>query len=206
MIKLHHAPETRSVRIAWLMEELGLPYEVELYKLGDKAMRAPDYLAVSPMGRVPAIEDGDVTMFESGAIAEYLIEKHGQGRMRPDMASPDYASYLQWMHYAEGMIMPQINVIVVETILLPPERRNDTNVARAKKLLNMSLGPVEAALEGKDYLAGEFGGADMMTGHATIVSAKLGGADLSEKPNIAAYIERLEARPALQKARAIGSE
>ena len=198
-MKIHHAPNTRSVRAIWLMEELGLPYDVEKYKLGDPAMRSPDYLKVHPMGRVPALEDGDVTIFESGAIVEYVLSRHGGGRMRPSPNSADYPSYLQWLHYAEGMIMPPVNTIVVETILLPPERRNDDNVNRATKLLSRMLQAVDAHMEGREYIAGEFSGADIMTGHACTVSKHL-GADVSDKPNVEAYIERCNARPALQKA------
>ena len=198
-MKIHHASNTRSVRAIWLMEELGLPYDVEKYKLGDPAMRSPDYLKVHPMGRVPALEDGDVTIFESGAIVEYVLSRHGGGRMRPSTDSADFPLYLQWLHYAEGMIMPPVNTIVVETILLPPERRNDENVNRATKLLSRMLQAVDAHMEGREYIAGEFSGADIMTGHACTVSKRL-GADVSDKPNVEAYIERCNARPALQKA------
>ena len=198
-MKIHHAPNTRSVRAIWLMEELGLPYEIEMYKLGDPSMRAPDYLKVHPMGRVPALEDGDVTVFESGAIVEYVLARHGGGRLRPETDSPEFPNYLQWLHYAEGMIMPPVNTIVVETILLPPERRNDENVKRATKLLGRMLSAVDAHMEGREYLAGEFSGADIMTGHACTVSRRL-GADVSDKPNVEAYIERCNGRPALQRA------
>ena len=198
-MKIHHAPNTRSVRAIWLMEELGLSYDVEKYKLGDPAMRSPDYLKVHPMGRVPALEDGDVTIFESGAIVEYVLSRHGGGRMRPSTDSADFPLYLQWLHYAEGMIMPPVNTIVVETILLPPERRNDDNVNRATKLLSRMLQAVDAHMESRVYIAGEFSGADIMTGHACTVAKRL-GADVSDKPNVEAYIERCNARPALQKA------
>lgn len=202
-MKLHHAPNTRSVRIVWLLEELGLPYEVELYKLGDPAMRAPDYLKVHPMGRVPTLEDGDVTIFESGAIVEYILARHGGGRLRPAVEAPEFPTYLQWLHYAEGMIMPPVNTIVVETILLPPERRNEANAARARKLLGRMLSAVDQHLAGREYLAGEFSGADIMTGHACTVARRL-GADTSDMPNVEAYIERCNARPALKKAWAVG--
>jgi len=202
MMKIHHAPNTRSVRAVWLLEELGIPYELEMHKLGDPAMRSPEYRKVHPMGRVPALEDGDVTIFESGAIVEYVLARHGDGRMRPAVDAPEFPAYLQWLHYAEGMIMPPVNIIVVETILLPPERRNDANVARATKLLGQMLSAVDAQMEGREYLAGEFSGADIMTGHACTVSRRL-GADVSDKPNVEAYIERCNARPALQKAWAV---
>ena len=198
-MKIHHAPNSRSVRALWLFNELGLPYELEIYPLGDKSMRTPEYLRVHPLGRVPALEDGDLTIFESGAIVQYVLDKYGEGAMVPTSGSTDYPTYLQWLHYAEGMIMPQINIIVVETIFLPEERRNQTNVDRATKLLTRMLTAVDVHLQDREFLAGEFSGADIMTGHACIVSGRL-GADISDKPNVAAYIDRLEARPALQKA------
>jgi glutathione S-transferase len=195
-MKIYHAPNTRSVRIVWLFEELGLPYDIERFKLGDPRMRAPEYLRVHPMGRVPALVDGDTTLVESGAIVEYVLAKYGNGRLVPAVSSPDFARYLQWLHYAEGMIMPPVNSIVVETILLPPERRNQINVDRAAKLLSRMLTAVDAGLQGREFLAGEFSGADIMTGHACTVARRL-GADVSDKPNVAAYIERLNARPAM---------
>jgi len=198
-MKIHHAPNSRSVRALWLFNELDLPYELEIYPLGDKSMRTPEYLKVHPLGRVPALEDGDLTIFESGAIVQYVLDKYGDGTMVPAASSPDYPTYLQWLHYAEGMIMPQVNIIVVETIFLPEERRNQINVDRATKLLTRMLTAVDMHLQDREFLAGEFSGADIMTGHACIVSGRL-GADISDKPNIAAYIDRLEARPALQKA------
>jgi glutathione S-transferase len=198
-MKIFHAPNTRSVRIVWLLEELGLPYELEKLKLGDPAMRSPEYAKVHPMGRVPALQDGATTIFESGAIVEYVLARYGKGRMVPQIASPDFPQYLQWLHYAEGMIMPPVNTIVVETILLPPERRNQVNVDRATKLLSRMLSAVDAHLAGREFLAGGFSGADIMTGHACTVARRL-GADISDKPDVAAYIDRLNARPALQRA------
>jgi glutathione S-transferase len=198
-MKIFHAPNTRSVRVIWLFEELGLPYELERFTLGDPAMRTPEYRRVHPMGRVPALQDGDVTIYESGAIVQYVLARYGNGRLAPEVSSPEFPTYLQWLHYAEGMLMPQVNVIVVETRFLPPEKRSPENLARATKLLTRMLEPVDAALAGREYLAGEFSGADIMTGQACVVAARL-GADLSDKPNVAAYVERLKARPALQKA------
>ena len=198
-MKIHHAPNSRSVRALWLFNELNLPYELEVYPLGDKSMRTPEYLKVHPMGRVPALEDGELTIFESGAIVQYVLEKYGNGKMLPTTSSPNYPNYLQWLHYAEGMIMPQINIIVVETIFLPQERRSQTNVDRATKLLTRMLTTIDLHMQDREFLAGEFSGADIMTGHACIVSGRL-GADISDKPNVSAYIERLEARPALKTA------
>lgn len=198
-MKIYHAPETRSTRIIWLFEELGLPYELETFQLGSPDMRTEDYRKVHPMGRVPALDDGEVTIFESGAIVEYVLAKYGDGALVPDQDTPDFAEYLQWLHYAEGMLMPQVNIIVVEKFFLSEERRNQVNIDRATKLLTRMLGAIEQRLADRDCLAGEFSGADIMSGHATIVAARL-GADISDRPNVAAYIERLKARPALQAA------
>ena len=198
-MKIYYAPNTRAVRIVWLFEELGLPYELERFKLGDPGMRAPEYLKVNPMGRVPTLLDGDLTMSESGAIVQYVLARYGNGRLVPTLTSQDFGPYLQWLHYAEGMLMPPVNTIVVETKLLPPERRNQGNADRALKLLTRMLVPVNTHLEGREFVAGEFSGADIMTGHACTVAATL-GADVSDKPHLAAYIARINARPALKRA------
>ena len=198
-MRIHHAPNSRSVRVLWLFNELELPYETRIYPLGDKSMRTPEYLKIHPMGRVPTLEDVGVTIFESGAIVQYVLEKYGKGRMVPKTSSNNFSIYLQWLHYAEGMIMPPVNTIVVETVFLSEERRNQVNVDRATKMVTRMLAAIEKHLEGRKYLAGDFSGADIMTGHACIVAARLGG-DLSDKPNVDAYIARLEERPALQKA------
>ena len=197
-MKIYFAPNSRAVRVAWLFEELGLPYELEVFKLGEKRMREPDYKKVHPMGRVPALEDGDVTIFESGAIIQYVLAKYGEGRLVPDVNSPAFPDYLQWFHYAEGMLMPPVNTLVVELLFLPEEKRSQTNIDRATKLLNRMLAPVDERLADRDYLAGEFTAADIITGHACIVSSRRAG-DISGMPNLQAYLERIQERPALKK-------
>ena len=201
-MKLYFAPGSRAVRIAWLLEELGLDYELERFELGGAAMRTPDYRSVHPMGRVPALQDGDTTLFESGAIVQYILARHGGGRLLPPVESPEFPQYLQWLHYCEGMIMPPMNMIVVETILLLPDRRSEVHAKRAVKLLGQMLTAVDQHMEGREYLAGAFSGADIMTGHAVVMADRF-GADLSDKPALRAYVQRLLARPALQKALAL---
>ena len=199
-MKIHHAPNTRSVRTVWLFEELGLPYDIQFHKLGDPEMRSPEYRKIHPMGRVPALEDGDVTILESGAIVEYVLSKYGEGRMRPTPDSANFAGYLQWLHYAEGMIMPPMNTLVVETILLPPERRTEINVKRSTKLLGQMLTAVNTQLSDKAFLVGsEISAADFMTGHAVITSRRL-GIDMSAMPNLKSYAERLSSRQAFVRA------
>ena len=166
IMKLYFAPNSRAVRIAWLLEELGLKYDVEKYKVGDRALRTPEYYRIHPMGRIPVLEDGETRIYESGAIVQYLLARHGDGKFVPDVNDPSFPEYLQWLHYAEGSIMGQVNILVVETILLPPEKRNDVNVNRALKLLRVALGNVDNRLQDREYLTGTFTGADIMTGHA----------------------------------------
>ncbi len=193
-MKVYFAPQSRAVRTVWLLEEIGQPYELEKFALGQKEMRAPDYTAINPNGRVPTLIDGDVTITESTAIAQYLAAKYAPA-MAPRPEARNFAEYLQWLHYAEGMIMPPINNYVVETVLLPPERRNDEIAMRALKLLNRTLAAAERHMEGREFLAGEFTIADTITGHAVIMSRRL-DAEFENLPNLSAYADRLEARPA----------
>ena len=198
-MKLYYARNSRAVRVAWLLEELNIEYEIQKFDLGSKEMRSPDYLEIHPMGRVPTLADGPVKIFESGAIIQYILEKYKNNSLVPSFEDQEFSNYLQWFHYAEGMIMPPMNIIVVETILLPPERRTEVNVKRATKLLNQMLIDVDAHMNNRDYLAGTFSAADLMTGHAVIMADRL-GADISDKPNLLTYIARLTERTAFQKA------
>jgi glutathione S-transferase len=199
MLKLHHAPNSRSVRIVWLLEELGLPYALERYTLAGADMRTPEFRALNPMGRVPILEDGDVMLNESGAITEYVLSRHAPGQLRPDAQDAEYPAYLQWLHFSEGMLMPPVNSYMVETFFLPPERQSEEHAKRAKKLMGRMLGAVEAGLDGRDWLAGAFSGADIMTGSA-VVSVLNIGVPADELPRVQAYAERIKARPAFQAA------
>jgi len=199
MLKLHFAPNSRAVRTLWLLEELGLEYELNRMDFHPKDLKSDAHRARHPLGRIPVLEDGDITLWESGAIAEYILERHKNGGLKPAPTSPNYPKYLQWFHYCEGMVMPPINTIVVHTILLPPERRDETVLAQAQRLLARTVQPVEEDMVGKEYLAGEFSAADTMLGHAIMMSQRMGIVN-DDHPNLTAYIQRLKARPALQKA------
>ena len=199
-MKVYYAPGSRAVRTVWLLEEIGQTYELARFTLGQKEMRGPEYIKINPNGRVPTLIDGDVTISESTAIAQYLGAKYAP-ELTPGPDAPNFAMYLQWLHYAEGMIMPPINNYVVETILLAPERRNEEIAARSLRLLNRTLRPAEAHMEGREFIAGDFNVADTITGHAVIMSRRL-GADFSNCPNLSAYADRLEARAAFKAAEA----
>ena len=197
-MKVYFAPQSRAVRTVWLLEEIGLNYELERFTLGQKEMRGPEYAKVNPNGRVPTLIDDDVTISESTAIAQYLGAKYAP-ELTAGPEDQNFAMYLQWLLYAEGMIMPPINNYVVETILLSPERRNDEIAARSMKLLNRTLGAVESHMEDREFIAGNFNICDTITGHSVIISRRL-GADFSNLPNLSAYADRLEGRAAFQAA------
>jgi glutathione S-transferase len=197
MLKLHHAPNSRAGRIVWLLEELGLDYQINKMAFNPADLKSEQHRARHPLGRVPVLEDGDITIYESGAIVEYLIARHSDGGLKPAVDSAQFPEYLQWFHYCEGMVMPPVNTIVVQTILLPPEKQNKEALTQAQRLLTKALSPVNEALKGKDYLTGNFTGADIMLGHACYMSRRLGcvGDDMN---NLHDYINRLEKRPAFQ--------
>mgnify|MGYP005838226419 CR=1 FL=1 len=202
MLKLHFAPNSRAQRSLWLLEELGLPYELNKMAFHPKDLKSDDHRARHPLGRVPVLEDGDISIFESGAIAEYILERHKNGGLKPTVEAPEFPAYLQWFHYCEGMVMPPVNTIVVHTLLLPPERQDATVRDQAKRLLTRALEPIEEALDGKEYLIGDFSAVDTMLGHAIYMSNRI-GCVTDAMPNIKAYIKRLESRPAFQKAMSV---
>lgn len=201
MLKLHFAPNSRAGRIVWLLEELELPYELNRMDFSPQDLKSDEHRARHPLGRVPVLEDGDVCLYESGAIVEYILERHKNGGLKPAVDSAEFPAYLQWFHYCEGMIMPPINTIVVHTLLLPPDRRDETVLGQAKRLLTRALAPVDETLAGKDYLIGDFSGADIMLGHACYMSNR-SGCVTDEMTNLKGYISRIESRPAFQKAMA----
>lgn len=199
MLTLHFAPNSRAGRIVWLLEELGLPYEVNKMAFHPKDLKSDAHRARHPLGRIPVLDDGDVRIYESGAIVEYVLERHKNGGLKPAVDAGEYPEYLQWFHYCEGMVMPPVNTIVVQTVLLPPERRDETALGQAQRLLTKALAPVDAALAGRDYLIGDFSAADIMLGHACFMSNRLGCVP-DEMENLKAYVGRVEARPAFQVA------
>lgn len=202
MLKLHYAPNSRASRIAWLLEELELPYELNRMEFNPADLKSDAHRARHPLGRVPVLEDGDLSIYESGAIVDYILDKHKNGGLKPKPDDPRFGPYLQWFHYCEGMVMPPMNTIVVHTILLPPERRDETVLGQAQRLLSRALAPVNKTLAEKEYLIGDFSGADVMLGHACHRSAKM--LKLTEGlDHVNAYVERIDARPAFRKAEAL---
>ncbi len=166
-----------------------------------KDLKSDEHRARHPLGRVPVLDDGDISIYESGAIIEYVIERHKNGGLKPAVDSPNFPLYLQWFHYCEGMLMPPVNTIVVQTVLLPPERRDETALGQAQRLLTKALEPVDEALAGKEYMIGDFSAADIMLGHACFMSNRL-GCVTDQMTNLKGYVSRIAERPAFQKAMA----
>jgi|TARA_B100001741_G_C16491752_1_gene570040 glutathione S-transferase len=203
MLKVHFVAGTRAGRVVWLLEELGLEYEVNVMPFTKEGLKSPEHRARHALGRVPVLEDGDISIFESGAIIDYVLERHKNGGLKPSSDAPEFPFYLQWYHYCEGMVMPPMNQIVVQTILLPPDRRDETVLNQAKNLLTKSLAPVNEILADQDYLIGDFSAADMMLGHSCFMANRLGCVN-DEMSNIKDYVARIADRPAFQKAITMG--
>jgi glutathione S-transferase len=203
MLKVHFVAGTRAGRVVWLLEELGLEYEVNIMPFTKEGLKSPEHRSRHALGRVPVLEDGDISIFESGAIIDYVLERHKNGGLKPSSDSSEFPLYLQWYHYCEGMVMPPMNQIVVQTILLPPDRRDETVLNQAKSLLSKSLAPVNENLSDKDYLIGDFSAADLMLGHSCFMANRLGCVS-EEMQNIKDYVARINARPAFQKAITMG--
>ena len=203
MLKLHFVAGTRAGRVVWLLEELGLEYEVNIMPFTKEGLKSPEHRARHALGRVPVLEDGDISIFESGAIIDYVLERHKNGGLKPGSDAPEFPFYLQWFHFCEGMVMPPMNQIVVQTILLPPDRRDETVLNQAKNLLTKSLAPVNENLADKDYLIGDFSAADMMLGHSCFMANRLGCVN-DEMLNIKDYVARIADRPAFQRAITMG--
>ena len=199
MLKVHFAPNSRAGRIIWLLEELELPYEVNKMAFHPKDLKTEEHRKRHPLGRIPVLDDGDIRIYESGAIVEYIIERHKNGGLKPDIHSDKFPQYLQWFHYCEGMVMPPINTIVVQTILLPKERRDETVLKQAKNLLTKALIPVDENLENKKFLIGDFSGADIMLGHACFMSNMM-GCITDNMINLKEYINRISERSSFKTA------
>ena len=199
MLIVHFAPNSRAGRIIWLLEELGLPYEVNKMRFHPEDLKSETHRARHPLGRVPVLEDDGKLIWESGAIIEYILECHEKADLKPDKGDPSFPAYLQWFHYCEGMVMPPVNTIVVQTVLLPPDRRDETALSQAKRLLTRALEPVNTELSGRDYLIGNFSAADIMLGHACFMSNRLGCVP-EEMSNLKRYVDNISSRPAFDLA------
>lgn len=197
MITVHHLNNSRSQRILWLLEELGLDYRIEYYQRDPLTRLAPPSLkAVHPLGKSPVISDGDLVVAESGAIIEYIVRKYGDGRLLPSLESPAYVKYLQWMHFAEGSAMLPL------LLALYVGRLGDAGAPLRPRItseIDNHLSYLDAELGLADYLLGpELTAADIQV--SFVVEVADARNLLDRYANLSRYAERIHSRPAYQRA------
>ncbi|MGD1859965.1 MAG: glutathione S-transferase family protein [Leptolyngbyaceae cyanobacterium] len=193
MITLYHNPQTRSLRVRWLLEELALEHTLKTVEFVPP-VDGKVFIQNTPTGRFPTLVDGDIVLCESGAIAQYLIERYGQGRLAPALDSPLRGRYLQWMHFPEGTLNPYINAIQRFKHGFP------TMAASLSDELDIAVGYCDRALSQHPYIVGDkFTGADIMLA-VSLLSINLMGLLAEKHHHIAAYCSRLQTRSALIRA------
>jgi glutathione S-transferase len=212
MIVVHHLNNSRSQRVLWLLEELGVAYEVKRYERDAATMLAPPSLrAVHPLGKSPVISDGDLTLAESGAIVEYLAGRYGNGRLVPAAGTAEHLRYLYWLHYAEGSLMPPLLLRLVfgrvesgpMPFFLRPVARaiaGRANTSFIDPQIKLHLDFVEGELGKSAWFAGnDFSAADIQMSFPLEAAAARGGLDAS-RPKLMAFLDRIHARPAYRRA------
>ncbi len=215
MITVHHLNNSRSHRVLWLLEELGIPYEIKHYER-EASLRAPAALrAVHPLGKSPTVTDGDETLAESGAILEYLVEQYGQGRLAPSPGTPEHRRYRYWMHYAEGSFMPSLVLMLIfrqmpkqpmPMLARPVVRALASTVIETfvQPQIDSHLSFIEGELEKTLWFSGsEFSVADIQMSFPVEAAAARGGLNAS-RPKTWGYLQRIRERPAYQRAIAKG--
>ncbi|MBN8228361.1 glutathione S-transferase family protein [Corallococcus macrosporus] len=200
MLTLHHLGRSQSERIVWLCEELGLDYELKRYpRRADNRLAPPEYKALHPMGTAPVLTDGGLVLGESGAICEYLLQTHGDGRLVVKRGEPGFADYLYWFHFANGTLQP----LVLQVRYLERADPSEKNVLlqAARDRFNLAFSTLERRLGEAPYLAGEaLTAADIMTVFTLTTMRLFKPYDLSPWPHILAYLQRIGARPAYRRA------
>jgi glutathione S-transferase len=211
MLTVHHLNNSRSQRVLWLLEELGVPYQIERYQRDPKTMLAPPALKkVHPLGKSPVVTDGQATLAESGAIIEYLVERYGEGKFSPEPGTLSFLRYRYWLHYAEGSLMPPLLLKLVfdeiekkSPLLVRPVAKGIS--AQVKKLLitpnlRQHLDFLEAELADGPWFAGKaFSAADVQMSFPIEAAAARAGLD-ARRPRLMAWLERIHDRPAYQRA------
>jgi glutathione S-transferase len=204
MIRLHHVPLARSFRVMWLLEELGLDYEVAYYSIRDGSMRTPEFLAMSPAGRVPALEYNGKALFESSAILQVLCEDYPDAGLQPAPRHADRARYLEMMAYAETMGSLVENLNLNRVFLHNPADASPVVIKVLTARLRASLAAIEDRMDGDYLLPSGFSAADIMFSYGFLLARYY--VKFDPYPKLSAYWARLQERPAYQKAEARDGE
>ena len=201
MIIVHHLNNSRSQRILWLLEELGLPYEIKRYQRDPKTNLAPPELkAIHPLGKSPVIEDGSRVVIESAAIIDYLIRRHGNGQLQPDPATDAYDSYVQWLHFAEGSAMTPILLRLYTARLGEAAAPIEPRIAQQ---LDSHFAYMESRVgENGHFIGDSLSAADIMLSFPAEIAIMQGMAP--RYPKLAAFVNACHVRPAWQRAREKG--
>ncbi|MFZ6183811.1 glutathione S-transferase family protein [Nannocystis pusilla] len=200
MLKIHHLGRSQSERVVWLCEELDVPYELRRYRRhAVTRLSPPELAALHPLGAAPLLEDGDLLLAESAAIVEYIIVKHGSGRLRLGPDHPDYAAYLYWFHFSNGNLQPALlRLMTVSRAGLPADH---PALASVQMRLDRVMQLVDARLREATYFAGrEFTAADIMSVFSLTTMRLFQAVDLRPYPGILAYLQRIGERPAYRRA------
>lgn len=198
-MKLYHARQSRSIRPRWLLEELGVPYELVTLDMSKQEHKAPDYLKIHPHGALPALVDGDLALMESAAICAYLADKYPEKRLAPRVGSPARGPYYQWIVYTIATMEPPLIDVFMNTVRLPEAERSPAKVEAGRVAWKKVAEVLSGALQGKQYLLGnEFSTADVMVGSTLAWGQFLGL--LEGFPVLQEYVGRLASRPAFVRA------
>lgn len=193
-MQIYHVPGTRSVRVIWLCEELSLPYEIVAVDFSPEYRASAEWRRLNPVGKVPVLKDDDLTIFESGAMVQYILDRYGAGRLQPAAGTPQHAEYLQWSWFAESTFARPLGEIVNHRRALAVADQSDVAIREMMDRSLLCLHAVDDAVSQKDYLLGdEFSAADIMMGYTLLLADSL----LSETfpDNAQAYWQRLQKRP-----------
>ncbi|WP_395016240.1 glutathione S-transferase family protein [Dongia sp.] len=202
MLTIHHLGRSQSERIVWLCEELGIPYELKrTERRADNRLAPPEYKALHPMGIAPVITDGDLTLGESGAIVEYVVQTYGDGRLVLKHGDPGFADYLYWFHFANGTLQPTLGRMMVLERVDPAG--TSAPMQAAKERLALVFSTLEQRLGEATWLAGDaFTAADIMSVFSLTTMRLFRAMDLSPYANILAYLQRVGARAGYRRAMA----
>jgi glutathione S-transferase len=202
MLTVYHVPGTRSIRVVWLCAELGLPLQVVPISFSAEYRASPEWRKLNPVGKVPAMTDGDFVMFESGAMVQYILDRYGDGRLQPPAGTEQHGTYLQWSWFAEATFARPLGEIFNHRRVFG-DGQIPAVIEEMVGRVGVCLDALEQALAGRRYLLGDdFSAADIMMGYSLMLALARRIAPIGDRPNLAAYWERLTARPAFGQATA----